>query len=160
MVVGKIRTEPCPPFDTFYEQELTFTASRMCSILLVEDHDDTRAVFATLLRMWGHKVSASNSVTGGLAFLNSHKVDVILSDIDLPDRNGYDFIADVRRSNPSVTAIAVSAYNSSADRQRGYDAGFDMHFSKPVDLRGLQSTLMHVPCREMQNGAWTGPEIT
>lgn len=113
----------------------------MCSILLVEDHYDTQRAFAAVLRSWGHEVATSDSAATGLNFLNDHEVDVILSDIGLPDQNGYDFIAEVRRLKSQVTAIAVSAYFTAADQQRGHDAGFDMHFAKPVDLLGLRRVL-------------------
>jgi CheY-like chemotaxis protein len=116
----------------------------MCSILLVEDHYDTQRAFAAILRSWGHEVSASDSAASGLNFLQENDVDVILSDIGLPDQNGYDFIAQVRRQNSEVTAIAVSAYFTAADQERGHDAGFDMHFSKPVDLLGLRVVLKRI----------------
>jgi CheY-like chemotaxis protein len=113
----------------------------MCSILLVEDHPDTQRAFAAILSSWGHDVATSDSAEGGLDYLAKNDVDVILSDIGLPDRSGYDFIAEVRRQNSQVTAIAVSAYFTAADQERGHDAGFDMHFSKPVDLFSLRLAL-------------------
>lgn len=116
----------------------------MCSILLVEDHPDTQRAFAAILRSWGHDVATADSAAGGLEFLDANEVDVILSDIGLPDQNGYDFIAEVRRHNSDVTAIAVSAYFTAADQERGHDAGFDMHFSKPVDLLSLRLALARV----------------
>jgi CheY-like chemotaxis protein len=124
----------------------------MCSILLVEDHLDTRRAFAAILRSWGHTVSTSESVAGGLSYLDENDVDVVLSDIGLPDRNGYDFIADARHRRPDITAIAVSAYFTAADQRRGHDAGFDMHFAKPVDLAGLQRVLERMNGRSAYNG--------
>lgn len=116
----------------------------MCSILLVEDHPDTQRAFAAILRSWGHDVAASASAAGGLAFLEENDVDVILSDIGLPDQNGYDFIAQVRRNHSQIAAIAVSAYFTAADQERGREAGFDMHFSKPVDLLSLRLALARI----------------
>ena len=116
----------------------------MCSILLVEDHQDTQRAFASILRSWGHEVATSDSAASGLEFLEENEVDVILSDIGLPDQNGYDFIAEVRRHKSQVTAIAVSAYFTAADQERGHDAGFDMHFSKPVDLFSLRLALARI----------------
>ena len=116
----------------------------MCSILLVEDHPDTQRAFAAILRSWGHDVATSDSAAGSLEFLAENKVDVILSDIGLPDQNGYDFIAEVRRQNSKITAIAVSAYFTAADQQRGQEAGFNMHFSKPVDLLSLRLALARI----------------
>ena len=116
----------------------------MCSILLVEDHLDTQRAFAAIMRSWGHTVSTSGSAAGGLAFLDDNNVDVVVSDIGLPDRNGYEFIADARQRSPQMAAIAVSAYFTAADQQRGHDAGFDMHFAKPVDLFSLQHVLERI----------------
>ena len=116
----------------------------MCSILLVEDHLDTRRAFTAILRSWGHTVSASDSAASGLSFLEDREVDVIVSDIGLPDQNGYDFIAQARQKNPRAATIAVSAYFTPADKDRGHDAGFDMYFAKPVDLLALERALRRI----------------
>jgi two-component system, chemotaxis family, CheB/CheR fusion protein len=123
----------------------------MCSILLVEDHYDTQHAFAAILRSWGHEVAASDSAEGGLAFLEDNEVNVILSDIGLPDQDGYDFIAEVRRRNSDVIAVAVSAYFTAADQNRGREAGFDMYFSKPVDLLGLRRALARIDSVSTRN---------
>jgi len=124
----------------------------MCSILLVEDHFDTQRAFAAILRSWGHTVSTSASVAGGLGFLKENDVDVVVSDIGLPDRNGYDFINEARQRTPELIAIAVSAYFTNADQKRGRDAGFDMYFAKPVDLTGLQHVLDRLHSSVASNG--------
>jgi CheY-like chemotaxis protein len=124
----------------------------MCAILLVEDHYDTQRAFAAILRLWGHEVSTESSAAGGLDFLRTNEVDVILSDIGLPDQSGFDFMAKVRRQNTRVTAIAVSAYFTAADQERGHEAGFDMHFAKPVDLLQLRLALMRLNSRVSANG--------
>ena len=124
----------------------------MCAILLVEDHYDTQQAFAAILRSWGHKVGTGDSTASGLRFLDENMVDVVLSDIGLPDRNGYDFIAEARERTPGLTAIAVSAYFTAADQERGSDAGFDMFFSKPVDLAALQLVLERIDSPAMLNG--------
>jgi DNA-binding response OmpR family regulator len=113
----------------------------MCAILLVEDHYDTQQAFAAILRSWGHEVGTGDSTASGLRFLDENTVDVVLSDIGLPDRNGYDFIAEARERSPGLTTIAVSAYFTATDQDRGSDAGFDMFFSKPVDLMALRRVL-------------------
>ncbi len=124
----------------------------MCSILLVEDHLDTQRAFAAILRSWGHTVSTSDSVAGGLSFLEDTEVDVLLSDIGLPDRSGFEFIAEARRRNRHMTAIAVSAYFTAADQERGHAAGFDLYFAKPVDLIGLQRVLERMSLAASRNG--------
>ncbi len=128
----------------------------MCAILLVEDHYDTQQAFTAILRSWGHQVGASGSVAGGLKYLEQNQVDVVVSDIGLPDRNGYDFIAEARERRPEMMAIAVSAYFTAADQQRGHEAGFDMYFAKPVDLRTLQRVLERIDTPGHSNGAAAG----
>jgi two-component system, chemotaxis family, CheB/CheR fusion protein len=124
----------------------------MCAILLVEDHYDTQQAFAAVLRSWGHQVGTGDSTASGLRFLDQNTVDVVLSDIGLPDRNGYDFIAEARIRQPRLTTIAVSAYFTASDQQRGNDAGFDMFFSKPVDLAALRLVLERIDSPAGRNG--------
>lgn len=119
----------------------------MCAILLVEDHHDTREAFSAILRSWGHRVGTSDSVAGGLEFLDRNPVDVVLSDIGLPDRNGYDFIAEARERHAGIATIAISAYFTPDEHDRGSDAGFDMFFSKPVDLAALRRVLERIGSR-------------
>jgi DNA-binding response OmpR family regulator len=87
-----------------------------------------------------------------LRFLDDNAVDVVLSDIGLPDRNGYDFIAEARGRSPGLRTIAVSAYFTAADQQRGNDAGFDMFFAKPVDLAALRLVLERIHSAAGRNG--------
>ena len=134
----------------------------MCSILLVEDHLDTQQAFVAILRSWGHRVDAAGSVAGGLEYLDTNDVDVVLSDIGLPDRNGYDFISEARHRHPGMTTIAVSAYFTAADQKRGHEAGFDMYFAKPVDLRSLQHVLERLDSQvdRTSNGSANGHAAT
>jgi two-component system, chemotaxis family, CheB/CheR fusion protein len=124
----------------------------MCAILLVEDHYDTRRAFAAILRSWGHVVGTSESATSGLDFLDVNPVDVVVSDIGLPDRNGYDFVAEARARHPRLATVAVSAYFTVADRDRVHEAGFDMYFAKPVDLRALRHALERIDSSTHANG--------
>jgi len=130
----------------------------MCSILIVEDHDDTRRAFAGLLRSWGHQVFTSASAADGLANLARKKVDVILSDIGLPDESGYSFIAHVRENDSDVMAIAMSAYFTAGDQRRGREAGFDMYYPKPVDLLNLQTVLGRINSGSRRTGEEVAPE--
>jgi len=131
----------------------------MCAILLVEDHYDTRQAFAAILRSWGHRVGTSASVATGLQFMDGNVVDVVLSDIGLPDRNGYDFIAEARKRHPHIATIAISAYFTAADRRRENDAHFDMYFPKPVDLSALRVVLERLDSPAGRNGGLTESAI-
>jgi two-component system CheB/CheR fusion protein len=129
----------------------------MCSILLVEDHYDTRQAFAAILRSWGHEVATSDSAASALRVLDERPVDVVVSDIGLPDRNGYDLVAEARERRPGLATIAVSAYFTAADQDRGNDAGFDMFFAKPVDLTALRHVLERIERPDRRNGS--EPEV-
>ena len=129
----------------------------MCAILLVEDHYDTRQAFAAILRSWGHEVATSDSAASALRVLDERPVDVVVSDIGLPDRNGYDLVAEARERRPGLATIAVSAYFTAADQDRGNDAGFDMFFAKPVDLTALQHVLERIEPLDRLNGS--EPEV-
>ena len=111
-------------------------------ILVVEDHADTRNVLTGLLTRWGYIVSSTDTVKGGLDLLNSEPpIDVILSDISLPDGTGYALISEARRKGKRVLAIALSGYAYPSDVRIAKLTGFDHHLSKPCDCHHLRSIL-------------------
>ncbi|HJT44884.1 MAG TPA: response regulator [Chthoniobacterales bacterium] len=111
-------------------------------ILVVEDHRDTRQVLVGLLTRWGYVVSATDTLKGGLELLNSEPaVDVIVSDIALPDGTGYALISEARRHGKRVLGIALSGYTYPADVRVSKLTGFDHHLSKPCDCNSLRQIL-------------------
>ena len=114
----------------------------MMRILVVEDHADTRKVLAGLLTRWGYDVSAADSLQTGLDRLNSQPpVDVLLSDIALPDGTGYALVSEARRAGKRILAIALSGYAYPSDVQIAKLTGFDHHLTKPCDCGYLRSIL-------------------
>lgn len=113
----------------------------MCAVLIVEDHGDTRRALTTLLSRWGHTVSAADNVSSAIRFIDHMFFDVILSDIDLPDGNGYQFAAEIKKRRLEVRTAAVTALSSDADLKAANQAGFDHHFAKPIDLSRLRTWL-------------------
>ena len=109
-------------------------------ILLVEDHGDTRQVLTRLLTHWGYDVTPAASLKHGLDQLDN-AIDVILSDIGLPDGTGYALISEARRRGKDVLAIALSAFGYSTDLQIAKLTGFDHHLSKPFDCQQLRTLL-------------------
>jgi PAS domain S-box-containing protein len=112
-------------------------------ILLVEDHGDTRRTLARLLKHFGHDISVAESTESALAILRSKTLDVVLSDIGLPDGSGYDVIAEAKRKQ-HVTGIALTGFGMEEDIKRSKKAGFDFHLTKPVDFQELRSVLAEV----------------
>jgi CheY-like chemotaxis protein len=111
-------------------------------ILVVEDHVDTRQVLVGLLTRWGYIVSAADSLKTGLERLNSEPpVDVVVSDIALPDGTGYALVSEARRHGKRVLAIALSGYTYPSDVKIAKLTGFDHHLSKPCDCHYLRTIL-------------------
>jgi CheY-like chemotaxis protein len=101
---------------------------------------DTRRVLSRLLTKYGHEVTTADSVKSALQLLDSRDFDTLISDIGLPDDNGYNLVREAKRRQP-LKAIALSGFGMEADIQRSFEAGFDYHVTKPVDLKRLRSLL-------------------
>ncbi len=111
-------------------------------ILVVEDHQDTRNVLSGLLTRWGYMVSAADTLKAGLDRLKTEPpVDVIVSDIALPDGTGYALVSEARRRGKPVLAIALSGYTYPSDVRIAKLTGFDHHLSKPCDCGYLRTIL-------------------
>jgi len=111
-------------------------------ILVVEDHQDTRQVLTGLLTRWGYDVSPADSLKSGMDRLETEPpVDVILSDIALPDGTGYALVSEARRRGKRVLAIALSGYAYPSDVRIAKLTGFDHHLSKPCDCGYLRTIL-------------------
>ena len=116
------------------------TTSRSLRLLLVDDHADTRAVLSRVLTKFGHQMTTADSAQGALKRLESDRFDVLISDIGLPDGNGYDLVREAKRRQ-SLKAVALSGFGTEEDVRRSLEAGFDYHVTKPVDINGLRSLL-------------------
>ncbi|HXT69475.1 MAG TPA: response regulator [Vicinamibacterales bacterium] len=111
------------------------TALAGVRLLLVEDEPDGREFLAILLGMHGASVEVASSVVEALRLVETGQFDVLVSDLGLPDRDGYELIRTIRllASNSSLPAVAVTASASPQDRARALEAGYGWHIPKPVD---------------------------
>jgi CheY-like chemotaxis protein len=111
-------------------------------ILLVEDHDDTRMVLSKLLDHCGHDVSPAASLREALDLLATFRFDGLVSDIGLPDGDGFEVVTQARKQQRDLRiTVAVTAFGSAADRERGREAGFDCYMTKPFDFAALRGVL-------------------
>lgn len=114
-------------------------------VLVVDDEEDARDVVARLLRDAGATVTPADSAGAALRLLDDGLVaDVIVSDVGMPDQDGYDFIREVRRldrATARVPAAALTALARLEDRTRALLAGFQTHLAKPVDPAELVATV-------------------
>jgi CheY-like chemotaxis protein len=105
-------------------------------ILIVEDNPDTAFSLAKLLELSGHTVSVAHTGQEGLAAASVSKPDSAILDIGLPGMDGHELARQLRTQlgGAHCLLIAATAYSRPEDIARSMDAGFDVHFVKPVPL--------------------------
>jgi CheY-like chemotaxis protein len=106
-------------------------------ILAVDDEPDALRLLRDVLEMSGAKVTTASSAERALQVLSESAPDVLLADIGMPDKDGYELIKAVRASTDpkvkDIPAAALTAFARSEDRTKAMQSGFEMHLSKPVD---------------------------
>lgn len=115
-----------------------------CRILLVEDHPDTLRIMSRLLKGFGHTVFTASAVAEALEVAEREELDVVLSDIGLPDGSGLDIMRALKERG--IKGIALSGFGLEEDVQRSLDAGFSEHLTKPVNLHVLDDLVRRIGC--------------
>ena len=115
-------------------------AAQPMRIFIVENHEDTRFLLGLLLEQLGHTVLSATTLQQALAALPDANCDVLISDIGLPDGNGWELMAKLGESRPRY-AIAMSGFGMTSDRQRSLNAGYRHHLLKPVEPNQLENLL-------------------
>jgi CheY-like chemotaxis protein len=112
-------------------------------ILIVEDDVDIAYGLKMYFNEKGHEVRVAMDVRSALAVAAEKPFDILLSDLTLPDGNGWDLLRKLRSQGP-VRAIAISGYNTAEDLARSEAAGFLMHLAKPVAMAELDRVFAQV----------------
>ena len=108
----------------------------MARILIVEDSPDNMKLFSTILGLKGHEVTGLPGGEGLLDAIRQTPPDLVLMDIQLPGKDGFGLLQDIRQSpTPKVRVIALTAHAMTGDRERALAAGFDGYITKPIDIR-------------------------
>jgi two-component system, sensor histidine kinase len=111
-------------------------------VVLVEDNDDVRNTLQELLRALGHTTAVAADGVTGANLIVATEPDVAFVDLDLPGLDGFQVAEKVRTDlGKQVRLIAVSGFGQDSDRRRVYQAGFDAHLVKPVDMQTLVNIL-------------------
>lgn len=115
-------------------------------VLVVDDDQDSLELVLLLLQRAGATVSATASAREALQLLKTTAVDVLISDIGMPEMDGYMLIQQIRtRPNlQTIAAIALTAYAGEINQQRAFAAGFQAHLAKPVEPAELIQTIMQL----------------
>ncbi|HSW17556.1 MAG TPA: response regulator [Ramlibacter sp.] len=114
-------------------------------ILVADDNADSAGTLAALLEMMGHSVRQVNDGDAALAAVEEFDPHVVLLDIGMPKRNGYEVCGLIRaqRGGQARRLIALTGWGQPEDRKRSADAGFDVHLVKPVSVDMLVEALAH-----------------
>jgi signal transduction histidine kinase/ActR/RegA family two-component response regulator len=112
-------------------------------VLIVDDEADARELFTSILEAAGATVMSAASAAGALRILENKEIDVLLSDIEMPDEDGYHLLRDAAamRSSERLIPVAVTAYARPTDRRRALEAGFKWHLAKPVEPTELVAVI-------------------
>jgi len=110
-------------------------------VLVVEDNDDIRELFTTLLTRAGHRVVAADDGPQGLLQLLSRQPEIAFVDIGLPGFDGFELARRAREQGSTVFLVALTGYGQAEDRRRTAAVGFDEHLVKPVAADLLLSTM-------------------
>jgi signal transduction histidine kinase/CheY-like chemotaxis protein len=117
-------------------------------VLVVDDEPDARELISAVLKQQGAEVRGCSSAAEGLKETISWKPDVLLSDIGMPEEDGYDFIRKVREweieAGGKIPAIAVTAFTRVEDRNKALASGYQAHISKPIKLAELVAVLANL----------------
>ncbi|MGI8469507.1 MAG: CHASE3 domain-containing protein [Pyrinomonadaceae bacterium] len=124
----------------FLESETNLSLDGLL-ILVVDDEEDTRQLLVQSLTNYGATVITANSAESGLQAVENQKPDVLVSDIGMPDEDGYSLIRKVRALDINIPAVALTAFTRAQDRMRALAAGFQNHVSKPVEPEELATVI-------------------
>ena len=119
------------------------------TVVVVEDHEVVRSLLAQFLTQQGARVIACPNVSDALVAVTRERPDVVVSDIALPDGDGFQLLQSIRRLGPEIggntPAIAMSALGATITNQRVLAAGFSSYLGKPFTpqqlLQAIQAAL-------------------
>lgn len=113
-------------------------------ILVVDDDHDSREMMTVALEAEGAVVLSVDSIQAAESAIEHWQPDILISDIRMPDGNGYELIRSIRSKSAALTkaidplpAIALTAFSGVEERHASLSAGFQKHLTKPVDLNEL-----------------------
>lgn len=112
-------------------------------ILVVDDNDDAADLLSQILQHAGHETTVAHDGPSALQAAREQPPHIVFLDIGLPGMSGYDVARELRQDErfASVALVALTGWGTVDDQRRASEAGFDLHLTKPVDARTLQSTL-------------------
>jgi len=109
----------------------------MFNVLVVEDDKDLRGLFCTILTKNGYKAISAEDGEKALEILEKEYVDLVISDIMMPNMDGFELTKALREANFNLPIIMITAKETFADKQKGFLVGTDDYMVKPVDVNEM-----------------------
>jgi signal transduction histidine kinase len=109
-------------------------------LLVVDDHQDTCIGMKMLLERRGYRITLAHTADQALEKAQAEKFDLLISDIGLPDRSGYELMEELRAKN-SLPGIALSGFGTENDITKARAAGFSEHLTKPINFDRLDEAI-------------------
>lgn len=128
--------------------------SELLDILIVEDNADTAEAIGTFYRISGNLVRIARHAEEAIHMVEQKQPQVVLSDIGLPGMDGYELVRRLKAADrlKQTVYVAITGYGSEQDRRRALGAGFDIHISKPADLKALDTTIASLVQQKRMRG--------
>jgi CheY-like chemotaxis protein len=149
---GKVERAPKMSGDA--EPLVDYLALDGLRVLVVDDEVDTRDLIAEVLAQGGAEVQTAATASEALQVLEHWIPEVLVSDIGMPDEDGYALIKKVRELDAMqpgwIPALALTAYANVEDRMRALSAGFQMHMAKPLDPEELVAVVASLGGRSLK----------
>jgi CheY-like chemotaxis protein/anti-sigma regulatory factor (Ser/Thr protein kinase) len=124
--------------------ELSDTLLQGITILAIDDDVDTLEMLKTAIERFGATVITAESAEGGLLVGEEHPINLILCDVGLPVKSGYDFMQIVREKGIKTPSIALTAFSGDEYEQMAIESGFDAFLTKPVEPTVLITKIAEV----------------
>ncbi len=109
----------------------------MFQVLVVEDDRELRDLFCTVLEENGYHAIAANDGLQAFDLLESHYIDLIISDVMMPKLNGFEMTQAIRSAGYTMPILIISAKGQAADKQKGFQSGIDDYMVKPIDVNEM-----------------------
>jgi signal transduction histidine kinase/CheY-like chemotaxis protein len=118
-------------------------AARKGHLLVVDDHQDTCLGMKMLLERRGYRITLAHTADQAIKKAQREKFDLLISDIGLPDRSGYELMKELRATN-SMRGIALSGFGMENDVNQARAAGFSEHLTKPINFERLDEAIRNL----------------
>ena len=125
----------------------------MASVIVIEDDTNVRTSLVRALEGFGHAVVGADTAMAGLQSVVAMKPDVIVLDLGLPDRDGYEVVRSLRQRHLTLPVLILTARDAVEDRIQGLDLGADDYVEKPVAMAELQARLRALIRRSTGTGS-------